>query len=683
MTKFNKRPIRRSQGISPYGIGSIVDFPGPESLVHAGLDFWPNPKSPAPDVEISDEARLANQLGVKYFRWPSQEMSFLRFPTWHECPIRSCKILRQASLFDPKAPTCSGSPVKPHKKTSCIPVRFVAACVDGHLQDFPWVEWLFRESHPAWRPVDGQTFLKLEWGESASLGGLKIKAVSYSNGVEQVIKRRSLSSALDGAPDGNNSESSLGKLGITCCGANPALGISTDKAKGCGKQLFASLKTASSLYFSETMSSIYIPEKFDGSTPPWVLKYIEDPGRLLKFKLAARDASDGLLSVRAVRGMVRRGEVDLELSGREEDFVYYANPKLAVNLFYEIVKDAKPIEELLRSDQNWSWPADKIDQKFEEAKVDWGIDRQSLIKWLAESEQRPSPKLTAFAGGCEFRRPEYSVFNSTNNYGDPKSNLKIEVQRIGDYTKNFQEFFEHVSLCPVLRETRAFVGFGRLVSQGIAKPTWGLINRSGQPGDWLPASIVRGEGIYLRLNYSKIAEWLVVHEELHRSRLTEMGNVAAEHVERDGGKDSVRFVLLHTLAHCLIRELVYQCGYGSAALRERIYFSHGNDPMYGILIYTAAGDSEGTMGGLVKLGEPGRFEEIAFRAIQRARWCSTDPLCIESRGQGVQNCNVAACHCCTLLPETSCEERNRFLDRGVLIGTYERPETGFFATLFD
>jgi hypothetical protein len=101
--------------------------------------------------------------------------------------------------------------------------------------------------------------------------------------------------------------------------------------------------------------------------------------------------------------------------------------------------------------------------------------------------------------------------------------------------------------------------------------------------------------------------------------------------------------------------------------------------MAGILIYTAAGDSEGTMGGLVRMGLPGRLEDVFARAIERARWCSTDPVCIESSGQGPDNCNLAACHSCALLPETSCEEQNRLLDRGLLVGTLTEPAIGLFS----
>jgi len=104
--------------------------------------------------------------------------------------------------------------------------------------------------------------------------------------------------------------------------------------------------------------------------------------------------------------------------------------------------------------------------------------------------------------------------------------------------------------------------------------------------------------------------------------------------------------------------------------------------MAGILIYTAAGDSEGTMGGLVKMGSPIELDRVVSRAIEKAKWCSVDPVCIESKGQGPDSCNLAACHSCALIPETSCEEQNRLLDRGVLIGTLENPKSGFFSGLF-
>jgi hypothetical protein len=101
--------------------------------------------------------------------------------------------------------------------------------------------------------------------------------------------------------------------------------------------------------------------------------------------------------------------------------------------------------------------------------------------------------------------------------------------------------------------------------------------------------------------------------------------------------------------------------------------------MAGILIYTAAGDSEGTMGGLVRMGRAGNLEGVIRRAIENAQWCSTDPVCIESHGQGPDCCNLAACHSCTLLPETSCETGNRILDRAMIVGTLTARKMGFWS----
>jgi hypothetical protein len=103
--------------------------------------------------------------------------------------------------------------------------------------------------------------------------------------------------------------------------------------------------------------------------------------------------------------------------------------------------------------------------------------------------------------------------------------------------------------------------------------------------------------------------------------------------------------------------------------------------MAGVLIYTAAGDAEGTMGGLVRMGKPGYLEPTLRAALRDATWCSADPVCMElgtRAGQGPDSCNVAACHNCALVPETACEEFNRFLDRGVVIGTLEETSIAFF-----
>jgi len=103
--------------------------------------------------------------------------------------------------------------------------------------------------------------------------------------------------------------------------------------------------------------------------------------------------------------------------------------------------------------------------------------------------------------------------------------------------------------------------------------------------------------------------------------------------------------------------------------------------MYGLLIYTASGDSEGSLGGLVRQGEAGRLEDTIVSAIKNAAWCTSDPVCIQSLGQGPESLNLAACHNCALLPETCCENGNRLLDRGVIVGTLNDADIGYFSNL--
>ncbi|WP_349398404.1 DUF1998 domain-containing protein, partial [Clostridium perfringens] len=91
------------------------------------------------------------------------------------------------------------------------------------------------------------------------------------------------------------------------------------------------------------------------------------------------------------------------------------------------------------------------------------------------------------------------------------------------------------------------------------------------------------------------------------------------------------------------------CGYSSTSLRERIYCNmlENDYNMNGILIYTANGDSEGTLGGLVRQGREDKLPKIINSAIEKARFCSSDPVCIESKGQGRDALNLAACYSCT------------------------------------
>jgi len=139
--------------------------------------------------------------------------------------------------------------------------------------------------------------------------------------------------------------------------------------------------------------------------------------------------------------------------------------------------------------------------------------------------------------------------------------------------------------------------------------------------------------------------------------------------------------MLHGLAHLLIRELALECGYNAASIRERIYAATPEDdgPQAGVLLYTAAADSDGTLGGLVDLGRPENLERLLDQALQRARICSSDPLCAEHDPGKDRSLHASACHACSFVSETSCERGNRYLDRALLVPTLDCSDAAFFS----
>jgi hypothetical protein len=139
-----------------------------------------------------------------------------------------------------------------------------------------------------------------------------------------------------------------------------------------------------------------------------------------------------------------------------------------------------------------------------------------------------------------------------------------------------------------------------------------------------------------------------------------------------------RLLLIHSLAHALIRQLSLSCGYGSASLRERLYVDTHEWEMAGLLVFTSSPDADGTLGGLARQGESSNIVRVFDDTLTSMTWCSSDPLCIEGVHAKSEPANGSACHACLLASETSCEEFNTFLDRALLVGTPTQPELGYF-----
>ena len=182
---------------------------------------------------------------------------------------------------------------------------------------------------------------------------------------------------------------------------------------------------------------------------------------------------------------------------------------------------------------------------------------------------------------------------------------------------------------------------------------------------WLPAIELYGEGMFFTLSEELLQRW-----ESGNALRERADAFARRYVHRAGQgvpeldvEVSPRFLLCHTLAHLMIRELDAEAGYPAASLKERIYCKTGGEPMAGILIYVAVADEEGSLGGLMELARPERFLRLLTGAFEAASWCSLDPVCSEQEGHGPDLLNRAACHACALLPETSCPYGNVLLDR--------------------
>lgn len=613
----NVRPIRRGQLIIPFGVGALVDFRNDESLMTAGLDEWPFANEECPlDWHVSEE-RLQSRLDVSHFRlppdyrdpsgpnisYPNQHIPFVRFPRWHYCPLRGA--MEKLSLFGdqskcPCRPGLDCEKLPERRRPKLIPSRFVSICPNGHIEDFPFMEWVHKNG--SWDSTHKLRFLPGR--SSSSLSGTEIKC---SCGKSENLAGIFNFDATDGG--------ALHKIGYDCSGGKPWVG--DEGRKGfCGEHLRVVQRGSSNVYFPFTVSSIYLP--LWGEDMSRTINQILDDAK--SWNLLTTGLEDGKFV------QTSRCEIIAQLRGVDAD-------------------------DLRVAAQN----------KLEGS--------SNLKRSTIQSEE-------------EFRRQEYEALRMGR--GGESTDLMVEVRCADKYGLEIGEFLEKICLVRKLRETRVLVGFSRLLP--VEDPeSQQLLPISDNNGlNWLPATVVYGEGIFFEFNSQMIRNWSEILEVKERVEKLNR-NYNRSRIERglSGIEFSAKYILLHSFAHSLINQLSVDCGYGSAALRERIYCesTDSDEPMQGVLIYTASGDSEGTLGGLVRQGEPDYMVSVFKRAIYRAQWCSSDPVCIESVGQGTDNANLAACHGCLLLPETSCETGNRLLDRGMLLGAPDNSRTGFFSHL--
>jgi hypothetical protein len=581
--------VRRSQLVTTYGVGAMIAIEN-ESYIVAGLDSWNVDDAP----EIF-ERRLARVLGVTSFRLPpapdpdrgTDGVRIRRFPEFYSCP--RCDLLQRFSEFGvqqghrARCPECI---------EDLVPSRFVLACDDGHIEDFPYWKWVHRGQDRPAGACNGELRLRMDGGSAS----LKSMVVSCSCGVPEV--------SMEGA----FRVKALIDLRIRCSGKRPWLRGAPPQ--DCQRNPRAMQRGSSSAWNPVMRSAL--------SIPPW---------------------GEGL------NALIERERL-------------FGAPEETVRWHFQ----QRP--HLLR----------RMDATVE--------DVLAQLQMIQEANDVPVPG--PIEAHAVLRKEEYDRLCRGNPERHAADRQPFVCERPEGDLEQLREFGLGGSmLVKRLREVRALEGFTRGVPPLEAEPDQRLAElHLSSEIDWLPAIEVNGEGVFLRLDDDRLRNWESRPEVVGRVEQMRRNHIALlqERMRAGNGRAatspvSPRFVLLHTLAHVLINEWSLDGGYPASALRERLY---ANDPMAGILIYTATSDSAGSLGGIVAQGDPERLVATMESALGRASWCSNDPLCMESEASGVDSVNMAACHACVLLPETSCELNNSFMDRAMLVGTPSGEVPGFF-----
>ncbi|WP_431804967.1 DrmB family protein [Halobacillus andaensis] len=499
-----------------------------------------------------------------------------------------------------------------------VQVPFVVVCRKGHIDDFPWKEWVHSSLAPSCTAP-----IKLISTGGATLTSMRIECTSPS-----CLASRSLKGITTKFE--NNDSPLFSKIEdgekYYCTGRKHWYGTIETSHENCKEKPFVLLKNSNNVYYPSVISALYLPGDYSNELEK-TISFFKNDLILNEIEILQANISNDTVA----KILKEKFPIDLE----------FAEENVIIKALEFINEETKEMEE---------------DQYENILRV---MRYQEYCSLIDEKEDKDLRVIS-----------EFNI-----NY---------------DKSPFYQYGLQKIHLVPKLRDTRILYGFQRLNSNHSLNRTSIKNGKSllfkkpdALSNNWLPGYTVYGEGIFFEFDKKLLDSWeekqcVKKHFTAMESRYKQvLLNGIIEEREL-----SPRFVLLHTLAHVLISEMIFECGYSSSALRERIYVSKQTDSeMNGFLIYTASGDSEGTLGGLVRLGQTQNLIQILQKGIEKARWCSSDPVCTDigiQSGQGIHSLNVAACHNCGYLPETSCEEFNMFLDRSLLVGTPNNPEIGFF-----
>lgn len=592
------------------GVGSVVDLPH-LSVVVQGLDYWDYRQ--ATDFELTEPRllqRVRQILGphVRQLRaTPHREVDgsdpddteanrvgvpVSPFPRWMRCT--HCNTLAginaegtspfrfenknkyrpdEARFVHDCRPAAPGG--RKVLQPTVVPARFVTACTGGHLDEFPYIEYVHRAGSCS-KGREGRLTLLDPGGNYGSQITIRCSCGA----------RRTMREAL-------KHHRTPGSNALPSCRArHPHLGWFDPK--GCTAQVRAMVLGASNQWFSLLAKALYIPA--------------------LGSELAALvDKHWGRLS--------KVGSLEI----------------LAFAL--DTMPELSPLRD---HDPAAIWAEIQARQKVDEDLPDEPVDLTAR-EYEALTDPTKARRDRNFTADVVSTPPAWA-------------GLLSKVVRLSR-----------------LRETKAMVGFTR-----VDAPDWGEPDSSQRAPlsrtdlDWVPASTTHGEGIFLVLQPDVIEAW-----EKAAERSQHLSRLRAAHVRWRNNRQlegppedhwpGDRYLLLHTLSHLLVREIALECGYSSASITERIYSNAERDEA-GILLYTAASDSEGTLGGLVRLSDPIQMDRLLRAAFANARRCSSDPLCGEHAPlTPEETLHGAACHACLFASETTCERGNRFLDRRLIV----------------
>lgn len=336
-------------------------------------------------------------------------------------------------------------------------------------------------------------------------------------------------------------------------------------------------------------------------------------------------------------------------------------------------------------------------QLLSAAHVDIGTRDDSELTGLVAQAQAPVPtgpelqEQRAHWDPVDLLVPEWQYLQTDpiGVHHDGPSGLTLSGRQLGD---KLPAPITRVLAVDKLRKVNALYGFTRvddLDRVGDLPGRLVRLTRDGKP-KWTVATEDRGEGIFLQLNEAAVSAWeqraessslWTAHREANYRNFVNRFSETAGDADPERRFKPARYWLVHTFAHVLIRGMAMQCGYSAASLSERVYAwkaAEGRSPAAGLLICTTASDSDGTLGGLVRLSDKARLERVVNNALHRARRCSSDPVCAMRTPKDPEDfLHGAACHCCAMASETSCERANRFLDRRFLINL-PGSDLGFF-----